>query len=658
MLIGSRPLSLTLCVCSFCYTGLAVGALEPILIEHIDRPSDSPSAPAHTHLDVEQSTATGLRTLAQLLANQPSIQVRQIGGSGSYSDLSFRGSSADQVLIYLDGLLLNNATANTIDLSQIPLHSLQSVEIFRHQAPLDSQAALGTVVHLHSKKGQGRDQIGAQWGAFGEQQWSYSGRRQNTHWRSAFQFSHQQADNDFELLNDNQTRFNPFDDQLETRHNNATSLLYAQGHLRYQLNHLESLALHLNGSEKHNQLPNPSNSPALHADFKQRQFRLRGVWQQQSDFVATQSREWSLNLQQNNESFVDRDDQIGLDGQDNRYRLRRIQLGLSQQLGPLSEHTDWQLSTQVEWGSERYRSLYRLKSLGYAENTQDYQRDSLNLTLLAPWAPAGKKWQITPRWQGQVLQDSSPGRSRSETVLQHLSLSWLHRWRPAFSTELNISQRQKAPGFGQRYADHGLTVGNAELKNESVREISLALQQHGPVNSAGIHWQQLRLDSYFREYQQLIVNSYDSQGVGRYENLGESRIAGLELQGQFETAGPLEWTLAASTNRNIVNSDLSAFDRKQIPNIARQQQSLLLNGPWWGGWRAFYRMQRQQGVFYDRANLLPRADESRHDLGIRYQWDKGHWLFKINNVKDQASEAFNGYPGPGRSWAFEIKTTL
>lgn len=641
---------------------MARAELGPIWIE---KASELPStisgdwdAAAKTSIDVDQAQAAGITSLEQLLSRQPSMQVRQIGGSGSYSDLSFRGSSADQVLVYLDGLLLNNATVSAIDLSLIPLESLQSVEIYRHQLPVDSQAALGTVVHLRSKSGGAHDQLQARLGTFGERQWAYAGRRQLAEWRSSFQLYQQRADNDFDILNDQQTRFNPYDDVVEPRRNNAAALDYAQGQLRYQVDHLQALELGLSLSDKSNQLPNRLNSSSNHAQFDQQHLGLRGVWQRRLDFASNHSQHLAVSLQQQDEHFLDRDDQIGIDGQDNDYQLQRLSLSLTEQDRALGSSDNWRLATHLQFDREDFRSVARLKSLMFAENTQIYQRDSLTLSLLMPWSPEALSGQLTPSLQWQSLRDSSPSRSQEHSQLLQYGLSWSQPWQPAWLVEINLNQREKAPGFTQRYADHGLSVGNPDLLNERSQEISLTLMQQRKFELGGMALSQTRLDAYSRRYRDLIVNSYDSQGIGRFENLGDSRIAGLEWQGRIDTSGDWQWDYALSVNRNIAYSEVSAFDQKHIPNTPRREQSVQAQSPWWGSWRGFYRLHRQQGVFYDRANLLPRANETQHDLGLRYQLPQGHLQLSFTNINDQPTEAFNGYPGPGRAWSLEFSTAL
>ncbi len=60
-----------------------------------------------------------------------------IGGFGHYSDVSIRGSSPSQVQVYLDGIPLNGATGNAVDISKIPFSSLQTISIYKSTPPIE-----------------------------------------------------------------------------------------------------------------------------------------------------------------------------------------------------------------------------------------------------------------------------------------------------------------------------------------------------------------------------------------------------------------------------------------------------------------------------------------------------------------------------------------
>ena len=62
---------------------------------------------------------TSSTTLADLLSSAVGVQVKRYGGLGSFSTVSIRGSTAEQVVVYLDGVPLNQAIGGGADVGRI-----------------------------------------------------------------------------------------------------------------------------------------------------------------------------------------------------------------------------------------------------------------------------------------------------------------------------------------------------------------------------------------------------------------------------------------------------------------------------------------------------------------------------------------------------------
>lgn len=148
------------------------------------RPEESAS---HVTVIRRQEFQDGAMTLSDVLANQTGIKTRQVGGLGTYSEVSLRGASAKQVMIYLDGMPLNSANGQTVDLSQINLDQIEQAEIYRDNAPIQfSEQAQGGVISLTTRKAANAStskQLSATVGDFGTRKLglSNSGRHQNWH---------------------------------------------------------------------------------------------------------------------------------------------------------------------------------------------------------------------------------------------------------------------------------------------------------------------------------------------------------------------------------------------------------------------------------------------------------------------------------------------
>ncbi len=90
--------------------------------------------------------------LAALLGTVSGITVHKTGGLGAYSSVQIRGSSSNQVQIFLDGIPLNSASGGAVDIGKIPLGSLQEITIHKSSAPLEMIGSnAGAIIELWSK---------------------------------------------------------------------------------------------------------------------------------------------------------------------------------------------------------------------------------------------------------------------------------------------------------------------------------------------------------------------------------------------------------------------------------------------------------------------------------------------------------------------------
>lgn len=87
--------------------------------------------------------------LAEVVARTPGAHVRSLGGLGQFSSVSLRGSTGQQVGLFLDGVPLTSQYAGLFDLADLPIEGLSRVEIHRGYVPIAfGAAALGGAIDL------------------------------------------------------------------------------------------------------------------------------------------------------------------------------------------------------------------------------------------------------------------------------------------------------------------------------------------------------------------------------------------------------------------------------------------------------------------------------------------------------------------------------
>ena len=91
--------------------------------------------------------------VAELVATAPGVAVNDYGGLGRLATASIRGSTADGVLVLLDGVPLNTAFGGGVDLSSIPRAWIDRIEIVRGvEGAHYGVGALGGVVNVVTRR--------------------------------------------------------------------------------------------------------------------------------------------------------------------------------------------------------------------------------------------------------------------------------------------------------------------------------------------------------------------------------------------------------------------------------------------------------------------------------------------------------------------------
>jgi outer membrane cobalamin receptor len=171
-------------------------------------------------------------SLPEVLEQEVGVQIRSTGGVGSLSTINLRGSSNEQVIIYLDGVALNDASGGPVDLSMIPVDSIERIEIYRGSTPLAlGSPSIGGAVNIISRRakkqadGSGQQQVSATMGSFNTYQVSGSSSSFYEKDDILLNASYLKSKNDFRFKNKNGTEFNKADDNKEKRNNDGVKHL-------------------------------------------------------------------------------------------------------------------------------------------------------------------------------------------------------------------------------------------------------------------------------------------------------------------------------------------------------------------------------------------------------------------------------------------------
>jgi vitamin B12 transporter len=128
-------------------------ATPPVIVEEV-RPTELPEDPSAftTVIDAERFEGEN-RSIDWLLDRAPGVQVRRFGGPGAPSEVSIRGSTANQVVVLLDGVRINSTQNGTADLSTIAPEVIERIEVSRGGGVLQTgSGAIGGVVNVITRR--------------------------------------------------------------------------------------------------------------------------------------------------------------------------------------------------------------------------------------------------------------------------------------------------------------------------------------------------------------------------------------------------------------------------------------------------------------------------------------------------------------------------
>ncbi|OOE78551.1 hypothetical protein BZG25_11785 [Salinivibrio sp. ML198] len=117
------------------------------------------SATILTRQDIARLQA---RSLVDVLRTVPSIEIAQSGGRGQIASIFMRGTESDHSLVLIDGMRMASSIKGSVDFNQIPVNSIERIEIIRGaRATLYGSSAIGGVINIITKTNKERANVSA-----------------------------------------------------------------------------------------------------------------------------------------------------------------------------------------------------------------------------------------------------------------------------------------------------------------------------------------------------------------------------------------------------------------------------------------------------------------------------------------------------------------
>lgn len=553
------------------------------------------------------------------------VNVRSFGGLGATATVSVRGSSADQVTVYVDGVRLNNTVGGGVDLSTIPAAQIERIEVVRGGASaLYGEGAVGGVVNIVTKKGTSRPRTTASLttGSFNTWQLAAGHSQGSDKWDMLVGASLLHSDGNYGFLNDNGTSLDESDDFTDTRINNE----------------LDARQLLLRGAWR----PTAQIDLAAHNDLYTSESGVPGIVTFPSPHV------WQSKLR--NLSMVS----LALSG-----------LGLS----GLSLKT----RAGFRYDSSRYRDTAGDQTGVPVASDRAEVEPSVEQSLLYAWG-THQLWTLLGEYRHTELEDddfSSPHRDAWAASLgdqvflwgEILTLTGMIRyddvsgvddqWSPKggllcrpwshLAIKGNLGRSFRAPNFTELYLNQGLVIGNPDLQPETSTQYDAGLQ------AIWLPWF-FAEGAYFRnEVRDLI--EYLLIGGFRYKpfNIGRARLEGMELSWRVKPAEFLNLSGAYTLTYAIDTTNQRNREDRQIPGRPRHVGFGRLEGRV-DIFQPFVEYHYVGGNYLTQANTKLLPERQIWNIGVVHHLkDTMRVGWEMKNLTDEQVVDVRGFPLPGRS---------
>lgn len=661
---------------------LAVPALaedvpdETVVVRAPEESSSAHTSGAVTHLRIDERLPASA-DIGQVLDAVPGARVVALGGLGDLATVSIRGSTLRQVQIYIDGVPLNPDGAVTVNLSELPVHAFERVEVWRSGAPPHFAAApIGGVVNLVtadtmptsgmlSYGSHGYTRLHATGGASTEA----AGRPLDV----AVTAEAMHTRSDYLAFSDNATVYDLTDDTLSPRDNNDKSQLAANARIRLGDDDLSFTVLDAFLARDEG-VPGPVNTPSPSARLE----TLRNLAVAQVDGAAGATRAtgrvWLL---QREEIFDDTAGELlgalwtgawyttfGALGHASVAPTPAVVPALT-----LAARTDSYVA--ADFGTDRVSTPRRRYALTGSASAELFALDD-RLTL----APVLQGQWIDNRSLSDVPFDDTqvaPDRIATDGALApRLGLA-VRPWTP-LTLKANVARTFRPPDLTELFGVHGTMVGNSELVPERGLnwDVGGRLEADTPQVAAA-----LDVTHFWTRTEDLIVLVQNAQQVSVPENLGLTWVQGLEAGLELAAFDALDssTSLTWSLSRNLTPDPSVA--NNQLPRVPVIELWQATSVHVEDRIRVGHTFSHTAGNYWDATNWYLAAPRSLHGAFVRVQpWQSAPSAeLSVLNLTNRIAEVvvrdplnpddgayrldpitdFVGYPLAGRTFVFTLR---
>jgi len=560
----------------------------------------------------EEIKAAQAENLADILSIASGLEINDYGDAGGIKSISIRGSSAEQVLILLDGRPMNDPQTGQIDLGQIPASIIEKIEIYRGPASAVYGAnALGGVINILTKKDEGESggEVKASIGTYQTQD---------------YEVSYQGINEDL-----NYFVFGKYLTTEGSRENSQMDEINLLGKVNLLLDQQTSMDLTLQYNSYQRGVPGSLTYPSPQAVQDDQNINFNSSWQRKAE-----DKDISVVVYDNHHKLTyDDPEEWGYTGA-SIHKTNRTGLSFN--------YTDYDFSLNGEGSEGQHIFTWGAEAImDYVDSNEIGKHETLNGAVFAQevWQPAdfddlkltlGTRYDYNQIYRGQF----NPRLGISYRIADEINF------------HASIGRAYRAPNFDELYwPSTSYVSGNPDLVPETAWAYEAGLRYMNEEGNCRGEF------SLFRKNVKSLINwATGDDGIWIPSNIDSARVDGLEVI--------LEKDLGDHLRANLGYTYLNAVNLETDDQLKPHHKYNFRFGYYdkIGDHQDELSVQLEGYAVTERPGDLP--NYCLIDLNIGKELTPGkkddHKIkleFSLKNILDQQPEIVSGYPINGRTYS-------
>jgi len=599
-----------------------------------------------------------IESLAGVIEKEAGVHVNQIGGFGSYSVISLRGSTSDQVMIYMDGILLNDASGGGVDLSNISLSDVESIEIYRGIAPANfSNASIGGVVNIKTLRNKEAFAGNITFGraSFDTNRVSTYVNKKNSNFDYVLSAEYFRSENDYKYLNKNNAPLSPADWNEENRNNATVRQCNFLGKLGYDFTESLRMSIVNQWFGKDQGIPHRTNKRnSTRFDTNRDIFTVEVTANDLGKYhLNTKTR---LSYLWKEEDYDDRKSQIGKGEIHTLDKTDSLNGNLFCEY--LTDNNSLSLNLDIK--TEDYQSI----DYYYRKNPNESKRDTYIIGIQNTRYFLNQHLNVTSALRLMLIDNYLKSDTDVFGNLLYAKNNSENYWMPQFGIKYrmlkcltlksNIARYVREPSFFELFGDRGYFSGNPLLEAEKGVNFDFGFEINWSDKKNKSNRAKWDVAYFFSHTKDRIERKTLSSGFYKAENFSKSRIHGLETTMiiDFFKCFRANFNYTLQHTKNL--SDDSVNNGKQLPHCPEHSFTGRIETRF-KSVKIFFEHIIVDGMYFDDSELLKAPVKELSNAGLLWRYDLFQMNFDITNIEDKQFEEFYRYPRPGRSIALTVK---